>query len=131
MPSASAILNKSRLEGLVYRSAVLCREAFERAVYAGRQYRVLLESGELRVFCLEDDQWQIVEDVWLRSLTIPAECSIGWPEEGWIVLPEGFCESPRIRFHDTQANETILVRIRPYDAYFVRESIDASDLAVR
>jgi len=127
LPSAAALISRSRLETLIYRSAILCREAFERAIYSGRQYRILLQSGELKAESMTDEQgWQPEVDVWMQPVVLPPECLVDWPEEGWLALPEGFCESPTLRFHDSLANETIFVRIRPYDACFARESADAS-----
>ncbi|EKD82116.1 MAG: hypothetical protein ACD_39C01475G0002 [uncultured bacterium] len=129
LPSAAVLLQKSRLENLVYRCSVLCREAFERAVFAGRQYQIVLQAGELKVFRREADEWQPVNDVWLRAPVIPGDCQLDWPADGWTALPEGYCESPQLRFHDVLANQTIFIKIRPYDAHFVRESQLPADAA--
>ncbi|MDN5280772.1 MAG: hypothetical protein PWR01_4737 [Clostridiales bacterium] len=122
LPSATVLLNKSRLESLLHRTSLLCRESFERAVFSGRQHKISFnDEGELTVTYFENSRWNLSSDMWLRPLKIPDDCEVSWPESDWLSLPEGYCESPEIRFHDKTSNETIFVKIRPYDAHFVRK----------
>lgn len=122
LPSASVMMQKNRLESFIHRSSILCREAFERAVFSGRQYMVSHEMGHgLTVSYFENSRWNPVTDVWLKSVDIPVDCEVDWPQNGWIVLPEGFCESPRLRFHDSLSKDTVFIKIRAYDAQFTRE----------
>lgn len=122
LPSASVLMNKSHLETLVHHASVLCRETFERAVFSGKKYRVVLdEKRRLVVSYFENSRWVDSTDFWLRPLTIAENITLEWPKDGWQVLPEGYCESPKIRFHDKLSNETAFIKIRAYDAHFERQ----------
>jgi hypothetical protein len=37
-------------------------------------------------------------------------------------MPEGFCETPLLRFADNESNEVRLMRVRAYDASLIKES---------
>lgn len=124
LPSTAVMLQKNRLESFIHHSSVLCREAFEKAVFSGNQYRIVLdEKNTLTASFFENSRWVPSTDMWLRPLTVPENIQLDWPEKGWQILPEGFCESPQLRFHDQLANETVFVTIRAYDAHFVRKSV--------
>ena len=123
LPSASVMMQKNRLESFVHHCSVLCREAFEKAVFSGRKYQVRLdESNQLVVDYFENSRWVPSTDMWLRPLPVPENFKLDWPENGWQILPEGYCESPQIRFYDELARETVFSRIRAYDAHFERIS---------
>lgn len=123
LPSAAVLMQKNRLETFIHRTSILCREAFERSVFSGRQYMISRgENKQLSVYYFENSRWKPVTDIWLRPVAIPEKCEVSWPENGWIILPEGFCEAPLIRFHDKASQETIFIKIRSYDAQFKRES---------
>ncbi|MGM0601625.1 MAG: type II secretion system protein [Candidatus Rifleibacteriota bacterium] len=121
LPSASVLMRKNRLETLVHHASVLCREAFEQSVFSGKKYKIELENkNRLVVYYYQNSSWMPATDLWLRPIELPAKCSIDWPEKGWQILPEGYCESPEIRFQDLTSLQTIFVRIRAYDARLVR-----------
>lgn len=123
LPSAAVMMQKNRMESFVHHASVLCREAFEKAVFSGVQHQITLnENGELVVSFYENSRWVPSTDLWLRSLKIPDQFRLTWPEKGWIILPEGYCESPQLRFHDELSQEVVFVKIRAYDAHFVRQS---------
>jgi prepilin-type N-terminal cleavage/methylation domain-containing protein len=127
LPSTTVLLNKNRIETFVHKTSVLCRETFARAVFSGRQYKINLDqNNRLVVYYFENSRWSPSTDYWLRSLPVPDDCGVNWPANGWLVLPEGFCETPRLRFQDQISLETLFVTIRAYDARFIRNSGDAA-----
>ncbi len=126
LPSAAVMMQKNRLEALVHQTSVLCREAFEKAVFSGKNYQVTMnENRQLVVDYFENSRWVPSSDMWLRPVTIPQDIQLDWPEKGWQILPEGYCESPQLRFFDQLSNESVFVTIRAYDAHFVRKTAAA------
>lgn len=124
LPSAAVMMQKNRLEALVHHASVLCREAFEKAVFSGKKYQITLsQDRRLVVDYFENSRWVPSTDMWLRPLAIPEDIQLDWPEKGWQILPEGYCESPQLRFFDQLSNESVFVTIRAYDAHFVRKSV--------
>ncbi len=123
LPSAAVMTRKNRLDDFVHHTSVLCREAFEKAVFAGQLYRIVRTSGDqLEVQFYENQRWIPSNDLWLRPLAIPDKMRLNWPENGWQVLPEGYCESPMLRFYDENSHETVFAEIRACDARLVRKS---------
>lgn len=121
LPSAAVMTRRNQLESLIHNTAVLCREAFSAAVFSGKQYRIdLVPPKKLVVSYFENSRWQPVSDYWLRPLIIPDTCNISWPKNGLLILPEAYCESPKVRFQNLNSLETIFVNIRAYDAGFNR-----------
>jgi len=126
LPSAAVMMQKNRLEALIHQTSVLCREAFEKAVFSGKNYQITMnENRQLVVDYFENSRWVPSTDMWLRPVPIPADIQLDWPEKGWQILPEGYCESPQLRFFDQLTNESVFVTIRAYDAHFVRKTVAA------
>lgn len=120
LPSAAAFIQRNRLEQLTFDISMLCRETFEQAVYSGRPHRVEMRgNNELLPYFKDNATFTLAAGVLLRPVAIPASCRVEWPEKGWQTMPEGFCETPVIRIVDTENNETMIMRIRAYDASLV------------
>lgn len=123
LPSAAAFIRRDRLDQFVFDVSLLCRETFEQSVYEGRRYRIQRnENNELVPFKEENATFTPVVSVLLRPVAQPAGCSLEWPENGWQTMPEGFCETPLLRFFDDETGETRIMRLRAYDANLIREA---------
>jgi len=123
LPSAAAYIRRDRLDQLIFDVSLLCRETFEQSVYEGKRYRVELAGGnELVPMVEENGTFTAVLGVMLRPAKIPAACALEWPEKAWQTMPEGFCETPLLRFSDKESNENIIMRVRAYDACLVKEA---------
>lgn len=123
LPSAVAFIRRDRLDQFVFDVSLLCRETFEQSVYEGRRYRIQRnEKNELVPLKEENATFTPVMSVLLRPVTQPAGCGLEWPENGWQTMPEGFCETPLLRFSDNETGETRIMRVRAYDANLIRES---------
>lgn len=123
LPSAAAFIQRNRLEQLAFDISLLCRETFEQAVYSGRPHCIQLrDNNKLVAFYEANSQLTEATGVLLRPVIIPSECSVDWPEKGWQTMPEGFCETPLLHITDKEGNETLIMRIRAYDANLIKET---------
>lgn len=123
LPSAAAFIRRDRIDQLVFDVSMLCRETFEQSVYEGKRYRIERnENSELVPLVENNGTFTAALSVLLRPALIPAACSLDWPEKGWQTMPEGFCETPVLRFADIESNEVRIMRVRAYDANLIKES---------
>ena len=123
LPSVTVFTRRNRVEQFVHQTSLLFREVFERSIVTNRIFMINLEQGRLTASYLEDGRVIEVEDYLLRAVEVPEGVSIDWPEKGWRTLPQGYCESPLLRFSDINTIEKQTYRVRPYDASLVRESV--------
>lgn len=123
LPSAAIFISRDRLDQLVFDVSMLCRETFEQSVFEGRRYRIeLSHQNELVPLVDNNGTFTAALSVLLRPAKIPDNCSLEWPQNGWQTMPEGFCETPLLRFADNESNEVRLMRVRAYDASLIKES---------
>ncbi len=119
LPSASVILRQNRVDGLSREIGLLCREVFHRSVASGLVMRVGFNSkGLLAAFVDDNGILKEKSDIFLQAVSVDKKIRLIWPENGWAVIPEGYCESPVIRIIDNETGESISFKFRPYDARF-------------
>lgn len=118
LPSASIFLRKKSIETLSHNIAILSREAFHKSIFTGSPLLVKYNKMEKELAVYTDIQNNPVKitNMFLKPLTIPANCELQWPQKGWKVIPEGFCENTQIRIRDKTTSELITLKFRPYDA---------------
>lgn len=122
LPSVSVFTRRNRVDQFIHQVSLLFREVFERSIVTNRIFMINLVRGKLIASCIEEGQVIEVEDYLLRPVNVPEGVKIEWPEKGWRTLPQGYCESPLLRFSDVNTIEKQVFRVRPYDASLVRES---------
>lgn len=125
LPSASMYLRRNTAENLAHRISILCREAFQRSIFTGRPLLVNYDNQkrELAVFADSKKEPAKLSNLFLRPINIPSNFTLFWPEKGWKVIPEGYCESSLVRIIDQVSSDVIVLKFRPYDARL--ESISA------
>ena len=122
LPSASIFLRKNTIETLSHNIGILCREAFYKSIVTGRPLLVTYDQAkqELAVYTSTQAEPVKITSMFLKPLIIPKNCELQWPNKGWKVIPEGFCENAQIRIRDKTSSELLILKFRPYDARLER-----------
>ena len=123
LPSAATYIRRNSVESLAHNISILCREAFQRAIFTGRPLIVKYNKSlrELAVYTPSKESPVKVVGVFLEPIKISQNYILSWPEKGWKVIPEGYCESSQIRITDKKTSNMIVLKFRPYDAMLEKE----------
>lgn len=123
IPSAGMFLQKNSLDTLVHNTSMMCREVFQRAVQTGNSYIIRKQDQKLLAYQIKNSQEILSKEILLRPVLIESPLDVKWPEDGWKTIPQGYCETPQIRFVNPESNESLIYQIRAYDASLIRKSI--------
>ena len=124
LPSVSVLNRRQGSEKFVHQLSVLLREVFHEAVFSGKKHFVrLAKNRQLKVSFFENNKENAAITYLLRPLKIPEQIDLKWPDDGWCVLPEGYCQKIQILVRNNKNGETYRFKTRPFDGRLEKVSL--------